>query len=64
MKLNDRELEIVRQIAAGKTTAEIAANLSLSPETIKWYRKKLLAKFEACNSAMMVKMASEAGLLF
>ena len=63
MKLNDRELEIVRQIAAGKTTAEIAANLSLSPETIKWYRKKLLAKFEAGNSAMMVKMASEAGLL-
>ena len=62
-KLNDRELEILRLVASGRTSAQIAASMSLSAETIKWYRKKLLIKFGADNSAMLVRKASEAGLI-
>lgn len=37
--LNDRELEILRLIGDGRTSAQIAADLSLSAETIKWYAR-------------------------
>ena len=63
LKLNDRELEILRMVAAGNTSGQIAESLSLSPETIKWYRKKLLVKFDADNSAMLVRKAAAAGLI-
>ena len=63
LKLNDRELEILRMVAAGHTSGQIAESLSLSPETIKWYRKKLLVKFDADNSAMLVRKAAAAGLI-
>lgn len=62
-KLNDRELVILRMVAEGRTSAKIAAELSLSPETIKWYRKKLLAKFDADNAASLIRKALAAGLI-
>ena len=61
--LTERELFIVRRIAIGRTTPLIAAELNLSPETIKWHRKRLLAKFSASTSAEMVRKAMEAGLI-
>ena len=62
-KLNDRELVILRMVAEGRTSAKIAAELSLSPETIKWYRKKLLAKFDADNAASLIRKALAAGMI-
>ena len=44
LKLTDRDLEILRLLGQGCTSAQIAEMLSLSPETIKWYRKRLLTK--------------------
>ena len=41
----------------------IAKALSLTPETGKWHRKKILAKFSAATSAEMVRMSIEQGLL-
>ena len=38
---------------------EIAAEVMLSKDTIKWYRKRLLVKFQAVNSAELVYKASE-----
>ena len=43
-QLTGRERQIVRFIAQGMTTPQIAEALSLSPETVKWHRKKILAK--------------------
>jgi len=42
--LSDREYETMRLIASGKTTAEIAEQLSLSPKTISTYRSRILEK--------------------
>lgn len=55
--LTDRELDILNLVAGGKTSAQIADILSLSEETIRWYRKRLLVKFEAKNTAGLVRKA-------
>jgi DNA-binding CsgD family transcriptional regulator len=61
--LTEREQQVLRLVAAGRTTPQIADMLSLGVETIRWYRKKLLAKFGASTSAEMVRMAIEMGTL-
>ncbi len=57
--LTERETQILRLIAAGQTTPRIAEALSLSPETIKWYRKRLLSKLGADNTAELVRISIE-----
>lgn len=61
--LTERELFIIRRIAIGRTTPQIAAELNLSPETVKWHRKRILVKFSASTSAEMVRKAVEADLI-
>lgn len=58
IKLTEREQQILSMIADGSTNKEIAEQIFLSPETVKWYRKKLLVKFDAANSAELVSKAS------
>lgn len=55
--LTERELEILQLVAQGLTSPQIAERLSLSAETIKWYRKRILSKFDADNTAEMIKLA-------
>ena len=62
--LSDREKEILDLLSKGYTTPQIAECLSLSPETIKWYRKKLLVKFDVANVAELVLKARDAGILY
>jgi len=62
-KLNDRELAILKYLSEGRTTPQMAEALFLSPETIKWYRKKLLMKFDATSSAELVRKAMDKGLI-
>ena len=62
-KLTNRELTILQKVAEGMTTPQIAEALDLSPETVKWYRKRLLKKFDAGNSAGMVRSAIAAHLI-
>ena len=62
-KLSDREKEILGYLAQGYTNPQIAETLFLSPETIKWYRKKLLVKFNAPTSAALVSKAKDLGLV-
>ncbi|MGN6377973.1 MAG: response regulator [Gaiellales bacterium] len=49
--LTPRQLEILRLIAAGQTTAEIASELYLSPETVRWHVKAILRKLNARTRA-------------
>ena len=62
-KLSDRERQILALVAGGKTNPQMAEALFLSPETIKWYRKKLLAKFDVPTSAALVSKAKDLGLV-
>lgn len=62
-QVSDREKEILELLAKGYTSPQIAECLHLSPETVKWYRKKLLIKFDAANTAELVLRAKEGNLL-
>jgi DNA-binding NarL/FixJ family response regulator len=57
--LTRREIEILRFITEGFTNSEIADKLFLGEETVKSYRKNLLFKLNARNTASLVKMAIE-----
>jgi len=61
--LSPRERELLRLISEGLTNTEIADQIFLSPETIRGYRKNLLLKLGAKNTAVLVKMAIEQKLI-
>lgn len=49
VKLNDREKEILQYSARGYTINDIASAIFLSPDTIKFHRKKLFEKLDVSN---------------
>ena len=61
--LTERELQILKCLAQGKSSQAIADELNLSSETIKWYRKRMLSKFQASNSLEMVMKAMQQQIL-
>ena len=61
--ITDREREILVLLAKAYTSRQIAEALFLSPETINWYRKKLLVKFDVANTPELVLKAKEIGLI-
>lgn len=62
-ELSAREKEILDLLSKGYTTAHMAEALHLSQETIRWYRKKLLEKFDVSNSPELISRAKEAGVI-
>ena len=58
-----REREILDLLSKGYTTPQIAEGLGLSAETVKWYRKKLLEKFDVANVAELVIFAKREGVI-
>jgi LuxR family maltose regulon positive regulatory protein len=61
--LTERELEILRLIAAGRSNPEIADVLYLSVNTVKWHAKNLYAKLDVGSRVEVVARAQELGLL-
>jgi DNA-binding NarL/FixJ family response regulator len=55
--LSDREFEVMRLIASGKTVTEIAELLSLSDKTISTYRARLLEKMGMKTNAELTHYA-------
>lgn len=58
-KLSEREYQILRMIAAGKTPKEIAAELNLSEKTVATYRVRLLEKMHMKRNAELIRYAVE-----
>lgn len=58
-----RELEVLYQIAQGKTSREIAAAMFVSDNTIESHRKALFAKLGAVNVADLIVKAISRGYL-
>lgn len=55
--LTKPEQRILRYVCEGLSNPEIAKRMNLSSETVKWYRKRLLAKFGVKNTASLVALA-------
>jgi two-component system invasion response regulator UvrY len=56
-KLSDREFQVMRRLAAGKTVQQIADELMLSPKTISTYRARVLEKLELQSNAELIHYA-------
>jgi len=61
--VTQREREVLAGVVAGKSAAELAESLGLSPRTVETYRNQLVAKFGARNSVDLVRRAVEAGFI-
>lgn len=55
--LSDREFEVMRLIASGKTVREIADLLFLSDKTISTYRARILEKMGMKTNAELTRYA-------
>ena len=61
--ITPREMEILREIAAGLSTREIAARLFVSENTVKTHSSRLFEKLNARRRTQAVQIAKEAGLI-
>ena len=61
--LSNRELEVLKYLALGKTRDEIAIILGLSFHTVKSHVQMIMRRFDACNTTAAVARAYELGVL-
>ena len=52
--LSDREFEILKLIASGKTIKAISNDLSISPKTVSTFRRRILKKLDMRNNADII----------
>jgi DNA-binding NarL/FixJ family response regulator len=62
-ELSEREKEVLRRVAEGLTNRDIAAQMNLSENTIKYHLKNILQKLHLRNRAQAVAYAMNSGLL-
>jgi two-component system invasion response regulator UvrY len=61
--LSDREYEVMRMIAEGKSVSEIGEELSLSVKTISTYRTRILSKMNMTKNADIIHYGIRSGLI-
>jgi DNA-binding NarL/FixJ family response regulator len=60
--LSPRELQVLRLVADGKTSKEIAVMLDLGLQTVRSYRKTMMKKLNVNNVAGLTQVALAAGI--
>jgi DNA-binding NarL/FixJ family response regulator len=61
--LSEREIQVVRLVAEGKITKEIAEQLFVSTRTVETHRSRIMKKLGVANTAEMVRLAYEKKLI-
>lgn len=61
--LSARELDILKLVAEGKTSDNIAAMLRLSELTVKTHRRNIMNKLNVNNTAELIRLAIDRGLI-
>jgi len=62
-RLSDREFQVLRMIASGKKTNDIATELSLSPATVATYRARVLEKMQLKSNVELTNYAIRQNLI-
>ena len=60
--LSPREVQVLRLVAEGKTSKEIAVLLNLGLQTVRSYRKTMMKKLGVNNVASLTQLALSSGL--
>ena len=60
--LSPRELQVLRMVAEGKTSKDIAVMLDLGLQTVRSYRKTMMKKLNVNNVASLTQLALSAGI--
>lgn len=60
---SDRELEILRLLAQGKNSYEIAGELFITLNTVKTHRRNMLRKLNASNTSQLLKIGFDNNLI-
>jgi DNA-binding NarL/FixJ family response regulator len=61
--LTEREIEVLRRVAAGKSNKLVAAELNISEGTVKNHMKSILPKLDASDRTHAVMIALKRGIL-
>jgi DNA-binding NarL/FixJ family response regulator len=61
--LSDREFDVFKLLAAGRSVSEIAAQLSLSTTTVSTYRTRIMSKMNIRSNADLTRYALEHKLI-
>jgi PAS domain S-box-containing protein len=61
-RLSDRQREVLKLVAAGCTSAEIAGRLNIKPATVVTHRRDLMKKLDLHSVAALTRYAIEHGL--
>ena len=62
-RLSAREIQVLKMVAEGRTSKEIARSLGVLPSTIDTYRSRLMAKLEVKDVPALVRLAIRTGLI-
>lgn len=61
--LTKRQAEILRLVASGRTTKEIARSLGISPKTVEFHRARLMERLGVHEVTALTRFAIQAGLV-
>jgi DNA-binding NarL/FixJ family response regulator len=62
-KLSPRELEVLRLVAAGQSTKDVAVMIGLTTETVRGYRKTMMKKLGLSKVAVLTAFAIANGVI-
>jgi DNA-binding NarL/FixJ family response regulator len=63
VSLSEREVEVIRLVARGFTSKEMATSLGLSPRTLETYKARAMSKLNLRSRADLISYASRSGWL-
>ena len=62
-RLSDREFEVMKMLASGKTVSQVAHELALSVKTVSTHRTRILKKMNMRTNAELTHYAVRGGLV-
>ena len=63
-RLTTRQIEILRLVAGGRTTKEIARQLEISPKTVEFHRARLMQRIGVHDVTGLTRFAIQNGLIY
>ncbi len=63
LKLTEKEIQVLRRVAEGKTASQIAGELGISPRTVEMRMSNILLELNAKSQAQAVGIGVRVGII-